>query len=51
MELSTDLAPERLPDFEAVLTDDEAAADAHAEINARRAQVEDPEMLRRLRSL
>jgi hypothetical protein len=42
--------------FESVIVSDllaqeERSVDQHAEINARRAQIEDPEMLRRLRSL
>ena len=53
---NTDHGPEFVSPFEsvivaAVLDQDLTAADPHAEINARRASVEDPEMLRRLRSL
>jgi hypothetical protein len=56
MDLSTDRIPESAPPFEGalaspVLPDEGPKADLHAEINARRAQIEDPEMLRRLRSL
>ncbi len=52
----TDRGPEFVLPFESVivtaaLQEQEAAHDPHAEINARRASVEDPEMLRHLRSL
>ena len=56
MDLTTDRVPEFERPFESVLSsallpDDEPKADLHAEINARRAAVENAEMLRRLRSL
>lgn len=36
---------------EALSLDEQAAFDLHREINARRAQIENPELLRRIRSL
>ena len=54
MDVTSELAAES--PFESVIVSDILAqedppADQHAEINARRAQIENPEMLRRLRSL
>ena len=54
MDLVTDRALESASPFESMLVsppEDDRSADVHVEINQRRAQVEDPEMLRRLRSL
>lgn len=58
MDLATDRVPESAYPFETTpvgalfgLETSEPPADPHAEINTRRAAVENPEMLRRLRSL
>jgi hypothetical protein len=58
MDLATDRVPESAYAFEPTpvgalfgLESAEPVADPHVEINARRAAVENPEMLRRLRSL
>jgi hypothetical protein len=57
MDLQTDRVPETMPGFEpappaAVMSlPDSEPFDLHREINQRRAQIENPEMLRRLRSL
>ena len=54
MDVLNDRALEAAYPFDSVSVspiEDDRSADVHAEINQRRAQVEDPEMLRRLRSL
>ena len=57
MDLQTDRVPETMSGFEpapppvVMPFPDSEPFDLHREINARRAQIENPEMLRRLRSL
>lgn len=59
MDLPTDRVPESAPAADVVLGAEPSAAalaepaafDRHREINARRAQLENPELLRRIRSL
>ena len=56
MELQSDRVAESMSAFEpelpvALSFPDHDASELHREINARRAQIENPEMLRRLRSL